>query len=460
MTAPTLNRALFTDLYELTMAASYFAAGMNDNATFEMFIRELPRNRNFLVVAGIEEVIEYLEELHFTADDISYLRSLGFFAPDFLEWLEGMRFTGELWAMPEGEIAFAEEPIVRVTAPRIEAQIVETFLLNAVNFQTLVATKAARVGIAAEGRRFVDFSPRRDHGFDAGLKAARASYIGGAAATSNVLAGRLYGIPVAGTMAHSYVMSFPSEIEAFRRFARDFPGTTLLIDTYDTIEGARNAVRVAKELAQEGIAIGAVRLDSGNLVELAREVRRILDEAGLQDVRIFASGDLDEYKIAEIVRAGAPVDAFGVGTQLGTSGDAPWLGGVYKLVEDTHGAKVKLAERKSTAPGAKQVYRFFRQGNVFEFDMVALAGEPDPADGKPLLRQVMEGGRRVLPPEPLEKARERCAAGLASLPAHLRSLTSASEPYPVRRSARLEALLEETRARVAAQNQPVKGQST
>jgi nicotinate phosphoribosyltransferase len=448
------NRALFTDLYELTMAASYFAAGMDDTATFELFIRELPRNRNFLVVAGLEDVLDYLESLRFEPDDLAYLQSLGTFRNDFLEWLETFHFTGDVWAMLEGEIAFAEEPLLRVTAPRIQAQLVETFLLNAVNYQTLVATKAARVAIACRGRRFVDFSPRRDHGFDAALKAARAAYIAGAAATSNVLAGKLYGIPVAGTMAHSYVMSFDSEVAAFRRFARDFPGTTLLIDTYDTIEGARHAAAVARELAAEGITVGAVRLDSGNLAQLAKDVRRVLDEEGFPEIRIFASGDLDEYRIAEILDAGAPVDAFGVGTQLGTSGDAPWLGGVYKLVEDSRGPRVKLAERKATAPGAKQVYRFAGAGGVFEFDMVALAGEQGPLEGRPLLRQVMEGGRRTLPPEPLSRIRERCLANLERIPERLKSLETVSPPYPVRHSAELERLLAETRARVAAANRP------
>lgn len=446
------SRALFTDLYELTMAASYFAAGMNDWATFELFIRELPRNRNFLVVAGLEDVLDYLEALRFEPDDIDYLRRLGRFRPDFLEWLETFQFSGDVWAMLEGEVAFADEPLLRVTAPRIEAQIAETFLLNAVNFQTLVATKAARVAIACGGRRFVDFSPRRDHGLDAALKAARAAYIAGAAATSNVLAGKLYGIPVAGTMAHSYVMSFEHEVDAFRRFARDFPGTTLLIDTYDTLEGARHAAAVARELAAEGVTIGAVRLDSGDLTRLAKEVRRILDEAGFPEIRIFASGDLDEYRIAEVLAAGAPVDAFGVGTQLGTSGDAPWLGGVYKLVEDARGPRVKLSERKATAPGAKQVYRFVGSGGVFEFDMVALAGEPGPLEGRPLLRQVMEGGKRTLPREPLDRIRERCATNLARLPERLKALTSVEPPYPVRHSARLERLLAETREHVATAN--------
>jgi len=455
----TSSRALFTDLYELTMAASYFAAGMDDTATFELFIRELPRNRNFLVVAGLEDVLDYLEGLRFTADDLDYLRSLGSFRNDFLEWLETLRFTGDVWAMPEGEIAFAEEPLLRVTAPRIQAQLVETFLLNAVNFQTLIATKAARVAIACQGRRFVDFSPRRDHGFDAALKAARAAYIAGAAGTSNVLAGKLYGIPVVGTMAHSYVMSFETELAAFRRFARDFPGTTLLIDTYDTLEGARHAAAVARELAAEGITVGAVRLDSGDLAQLAKEVRRILDEAGFPNIRIFASGDLDEYRIEAILAADAPIDAFGVGTQLGTSGDAPWLGGVYKLVEDARGPRVKLAERKATAPGAKQVYRFSGAGGVFEFDMVALAGERSPLEGRPLLRQVMEHGRRTLPPEPLTRIRERCLANLDRLPARLKSLETVSPPYPVRHSAELERLLARTREQVAAANWPTAARS-
>lgn len=433
------NAPLLTDLYELTMAASYFAHNMNAPATFDLFIRQLPEQRRFLIAAGLEDALHYLERLRFNEEAITYLRSLGLFEDSFLSFLRELRFTGEVWAMAEGEAVFAEEPILRITAPLIEAQIVETFLLNMVNFQTLIASKAARIAIACGEREFVDFSPRRDHGPDAALKAARAAYIGGASATSNVLAGSVYEIPLSGTMAHSYVMSFDREADAFRTFARDFPNRSiLLIDTYDTLEGARRAVQVANELAREGIRLQGVRLDSGDLAELAVTVREILDAGGCRATRIFASGDLDEYRIAEILARGAPVDAFGVGTQLGASADAPTLSGVYKLVEDAHGSKVKLSPAKVTWPGRKQVYRFLSDGR-YERDLVALERETV-EDGRPLLCQVMAEGRRTSQPEPLKALRERCRESLAALPERLLLLHGNVQPYPVERSHGLRAL--------------------
>ncbi len=439
------NVGLLTDLYELTMAASYFAHGMDEPATFDLFARHLPADRQFLIACGLDDALDYLKGLHFDAAGIAYLRSLGIFDERFLAFLGEMSFTGEVWAIPEGEAVFAEEPLLRVTAPLIEAQIVETFLLNCVNFQTLIASKAARVAIACAGRQFVDFSPRRDHGADAAMKAARASYVGGAVATSNVLAGAVYGIPVSGTMAHSYVMSFEHEIDAYRTFARDFPGrSTLLIDTYDTVEGARKAVQVARELEAEGVTIRGVRLDSGDIADLSMRVREILDEGGCRETQIFASGDLDEYRIAELVAKGSPVDAFGVGTQLGTSADAPALGGVYKLVEDTHGPKVKLSTGKATLPGRKQVYRFAKEG-LLTHDVMALQDEPQEG-GRPLMGKVMAGGRRVGPREPLDALRDRCARTIASLPERLRLLHGPVEPYRVERSARLIELLGMARA--------------
>ncbi len=433
------NAALLTDLYELTMASSYFAHGMRGEATFELFIRHLPEHRNFLISAGLDDALTYLERFRFDADGVAYLRTLGLFDEAFLAFLGELRFTGEVWAIPEGEAFFADEPLLRVTAPLIEAQIVETFLLNCLNLQTMVASKAARIAIACGERGFVDFSPRRDHGADAAMKVARASYIAGAAATSNVLAGRAYGIPLSGTMAHSYVMSFDAEVDAFRAYARDFPGhATLLIDTYDTLQGARHAVAVAKEIeADGGPPIAAVRLDSGDLAELAVQVRAILDDGGCGSTRIFASGDLDEYRIAELLAAGAPIDAFGVGTRLGTSPDAPSLGGVYKLVEDVHGPKRKLSPAKATWPGRKQVYRFVEAG-ILARDVVALADEPPPAGGRPLLRRVMAGGRRTGPRESLADLRARCAETLGQLPDELRALTS-SAPYPVEQSEGLQS---------------------
>ena len=321
------NVATFVDLYELTMAASYFAHGMNEPATFELSVRQLPPGRGFLVACGLEDALAYLDGLAFSDDTIDYLRSLGTFDEAFLEHLADLRFTGDAWAVPEGETVFAAEPLLRVTAPLIEAQLAETFLLNAITFQTMIATKAARIALACGDRTFVDFSGRRDHGAGAALGVARASCVGGASGTSNVLAGQVYGLDLSGTMAHSYVLSFPDEAEAFRAYPRDFPErAVLLIDTYDTIEGARRAAAVANELRAEGVTIRAVRLDSGDLGALARSVRAVLDEAGCGDIRIFASSDLDEYRIGELLAQGAPIDAFGVGTRLGTSADAPSSG--------------------------------------------------------------------------------------------------------------------------------------
>jgi nicotinate phosphoribosyltransferase len=434
------NAALLTDLYELTMASSYFARDMNQTATFELFVRHLPEERRFLIACGIADGLRYLEELRFLPEAIAYLRQLGLFAEPFLSFLANLRFSGEVWAMQEGEAVFAEEPLLRVTAPLIEAQIVETFLLNCIGFQTLVASKAARITLAARGRPFVDFSPRRDHGADAALRGARAAFIGGASGTSNVLAGAVYGLPLNGTMAHSYVMAFDREQDAFRAFARDYgSGATLLIDTYDTLEGARRAVGVARQLQAEGVRIGAVRLDSGDLATLAGGVRRILDQAGFAEIRIVASGDLDEHRIAELLACGAPIDAFGVGTQLGTSADAPALGGVYKLVEDAHGLRVKLAAGKETVPGRKQVYRFL-EGGRYARDVIALHDEPIAA-GVPLLGKVMAAGRRLADAEPLSAAAARCAATLAHLPAEIRLLAPGGAPYPVSRSPALERAL-------------------
>ncbi|MCC6382620.1 MAG: nicotinate phosphoribosyltransferase [Dehalococcoidia bacterium] len=440
------NVALLTDLYELTMAASYHRHGMNETATFDLFVRSLPERRSFLVACGLEDALSYLETFRFDEAATAYLRSLELFGDDFLEYLLGMRFTGEVWAMAEGETAFAGEPLLRVTAPRIEAQLVETFLLNCVSFQTLIASKAARVTLACQGRPYADFSARRDHGADAALRAARAAYVGGAASTSNVLAGAVYGIPVSGTMAHSYVQSFAREEDAFRTYAEDFPGrTTLLIDTYDTVRGARRAVAAASRLSTSGGAIQAVRLDSGDLVGLALKVRAVLDEAGLQIVSIFASGDLDEYRISDILAAGAPVDAFGVGTQLGTSADAPALSAVYKLVQDERGPRIKLSTGKVTLPGVKQVYRA-SDGACDTHDTVALVGE-EGIEGRPLLTQVMSGGRRTRPAPPLDDLRTRRETAVARLPGRLQLLHAQVLPYEVRWSPGLQALLAEARGR-------------
>lgn len=427
------------------MADSYLRHDLNQQATFDLFVRELPPRRNFLVAAGLESVLEYLEGLSFPPEALEYLEGLRLFSREFLDYLEGFRFTGDVWAVPEGEVVFPPEPLLELRAPRIEAQIVETFLLNQMNFQTMIASKAARVVLAARGRAVVDFSPRRDHGVDAALKAARSSYLAGCAGTSNVLAGQVYGIPVYGTMAHSYIMSFDDERSAFRAFARDFPqNVILLIDTYDTLQGARHAVEVAKELAPQGVKVKAVRIDSGDLVRLSREVRRILDEVGLTDVKILLSGDLNEDKIERLLEEGAVADSFGVGTEMGTSYDAPALGGVYKLVEDERGYRIKLSAGKATLPGRKQIWRVFDSQGVMCRDVLALAEEPPPeeAEGaRPLLAPVMRGGKRLEPPEPLPKIRERCLQNLERLPEPLKRLERPGDyEYPVRLSPRLEGL--------------------
>jgi nicotinate phosphoribosyltransferase len=438
------NATLLTDLYELTMAASYFRHEMNERSTFDLFVRHLPKRRNFLIACGLEQALEYLEELHFDDEAIGYLRSLEMFDDDFLDFLRELRFTGDVHAVLEGDAVFAGEPMMRVTAPLPQAQIVESFLLNCVAFQTMIASKAARVSIACRGRDFVDFSLRRDHGADAALKAARAAYIAGAAATSNVLAGHAYGIPVNGTMAHSYVMAFDREIDAFRSFARDFPDrAVLLIDTFDVEEGARRAAKVANELASEGVRLVGVRIDSGDIAHLSRSVRKILDEAGLRDTQVFLSGDLDEYRIAELVDEGVPVDAFGVGTQLGVSGDEPSLGGVYKLVADSKGPRIKLSAGKVTLPGCKQVWRHEREG-IIDHDVIALEHEDFPG-ARPILQAVMSGGRRVFESESLAATRRRFSTTLASLPPALKSLTRPTE-YRVERSSRLQELIERTSA--------------
>lgn len=443
MTRP--GQLLFTDLYQLTMAAGYADAGNTGVATFDLFVRSLPPARNFLVAAGLADALDHLEALHVTDAELDHLAHLDWTDDGFLDLIAGLRFTGEVAAVPEGEVVFANEPILRVTAPLIEAQVVETRLLNLVASQTMIASKAARVAIASGGRRFVEFGARRTHGGDAAMQAARSAWIAGAAGTSLVSAGVAYGLPLAGTMAHSFVMSFDDELDAFRAFARRFPdGAVLLIDTYDTEEGARRVVQVARELAAEGVHISGVRLDSGDLARLSRAVRRILDEGGLTDATIFASGDLDEYRITELLGAGAPIDAFGVGTQLGTSADAPSLGAVYKLVENEGGPKIKLSEDKVTLPGRKQVWRV-ADHEFDRHDVIALDGEEiEVADGcraRPLLETVMVDGRRTRPDPGLDEVQRRCREAVAGLPSRLHSLQQRERPYEVQRSPGLSELV-------------------
>jgi nicotinate phosphoribosyltransferase len=430
--------ALLTDTYELTMAAGYFLAGKTaERATFELGIRRLPAHRNFVLAAGLPQVVDYLLNLSFTAEEIAYLRSLPQLRqapPEFFDYLRQFRFSGDLFAVPEGTPLFAGEPMLMLRAPIIEAQIPETYVLAALAFPTLIASKAARCVAAAAGRPVAEFGTRRAHTPEAGVLGARAAYIGGCASTSNTLAGYRYGIPVSGTAAHSWVMSFASETEAFRRLQAALGEHTVqLIDTYDTLVGARRA-------AELGQPLWGVRLDSGDFAVLSREVRAILDGAGLAEAKIMVSGDLDEYRIRELVRAGAPIDAFGVGTQLATSADAPHMSAVYKLVEvDVGGIQrftAKYSAEKTTRPGAKQIFRAAAR------DVVTVSG--DCGQGEALLRPVILAGELVEPLPSAEQARARAAASLAAFPESLQQL-EVGEPWPVIESRELCALSERTR---------------
>ena len=438
-----LRSALFTDLYELTMARAYAAGSMNQTAVFELFFRKMPESRGFVLAAGLADVLDYLESFRFTPGDIDYLAGLDLFPDDFLDLLRGLRFTGDVLAVPEGAAVFPNEPLVQVSAPILQAQIVETFLLNQVNFQSIAASKAARVVLAAKGRAVVDFGSRRAHGADAALKVARATYLAGGAGTSNVLAGKLYGVPVLGTMAHSYVQAHDSEYGAFVEFARFFPETTLLVDTYDTLEGVEQVIRLAQELKGK-FKVRSIRLDSGDLASLARTSREMLDRAGLTQVRIFASSELDEHRIEELLRQGAPIDGFGVGTRLAVSPDAPELDMVYKLVEYAGKPRTKLSSAKVMYPGRKQVRRFMENGLIFR-DLVCRHDE-DPG-GEPLLREVLREGRRTpAGRETLKDCRERAKAQLACLPGSLRTLDKSVSPYLVEISEGLKQDLDRIQA--------------
>jgi nicotinate phosphoribosyltransferase len=431
-----------TDLYELTMAQAYHKGRMSDVAVFEMFFRSMPENRNFLVACGLDHVLEYLESYRFSEADVNYLASLAQFTPEFLDWLAELRFTGDVYAVPEGTVVFADEPVLQIVAPVIQAQLVETYVLNQIHYATLVASKAARVVTAAAGRPVIDFGMRRTHGMSAAMMAARAGFISGIEATSNVLAGKVYGIPIAGTMAHSYVQAHEEEEDAFRDFVRLYPETTLLVDTYDTLEGVRKLIEVARKMGDD-FQVRAVRLDSGELVELSGEVRKLLDDAGLSEISIFASGNLDEYVISDIVAAQAPIDGFGVGTKLGVSGDAPYLDSAYKLVEYQGEGRLKLSNRKATLPWRKQVFRQ-QDAGVWVCDVIARHGEQQPSE--PLLVKVMEAGERT--PAGvfrIDQTRRHAAEQIQSLPLSLRALDPADPPYPVI----ISEDLEEDRARIS-----------
>ena len=444
------NMSLFTDFYELTMCASYFDNKKFEPATFDLFIRRLPPNRGYLMFAGLEQALQYLSSVKFTEEHLRYLKTQGF-SQQFLDYLRDFRFTGDVWAAPEGSVAFPCEPLIRVTAPIIEAQLVETFLLNTVNLQTMIATKAARVVNAANGKAVIEFGLRREHGIDAGMKVARCSYIAGCQGTSNVLAGLAYGIPVFGTMAHSFIMSYENEIDAFRAFAKTFPAnSTLLIDTYEDMAGAEKAAAVAKELEKAGHRLSGVRLDSGDLAETSKKVRKLLDAQGLSYVRIFASGDLDEFEIEALQKQGARIDAFGVGTKLGTSADKPYVDVIYKLCETmtadgTYAPMMKLSEGKVTLPGRKQVYRFKDAQGKFEKDVIALADEK--VDGEPLMVKVMEKGEVTYDFPSLSEIRAAAAENLSLLPDKYKRVTGAAE-YPVEISQNLEKMMTSLKAKL------------
>lgn len=441
---------LVTDLYQLSMAAGYFEQGMRDTATFELSVRHLPENRSYLVAAGLEQALHYLTHITFSPEAILFLQQLPAFkhvSRAFFEFLKGFAFSGDVYAVPEGAVVFAGEPLLRITAPLIEAQIAETYLLSTINFQTSIAAKASRITQAAQGREVVDFGSRRAHGPQAGVLAARAAFIGGCKGTSNVFASYQLGIPAVGTIAHAWVMAYESERDSFQKFHEVFPdNTVLLIDTYDTLAGARRAAAIGKGLK-------GVRLDSGNLLKLSGEVRRILDAEGLQHVRIVASGDLNEYRIDDLVRNGAAIDSFGVGTEMVTSRDAPALGGVYKLVEQELGGRaiprMKFSTDKVTYPCKKQVYRK-RDGNGnFLEDVIGLEGEP--IDGMPLLTQVMKDGKVCYSLPAICEIQGAALDHLAHLPKPFKRLNNA-EVYPVTKSNGLERKRQEAEKIIALQN--------
>ena len=423
--------ALLTDLYEFAMIDAYLDEGLQDEAVFSLFVRRLPARRNFLLACGLEQVLRYLETVRFSAAELEYLASLGRFSNRLLEFLERFRFSGDVCAVPEGTPVFAEEPILEIVAPLPEAQLIETYLLNQIHLQTVAASKAVRVAHAAAGRTVLEFGLRRTHGTDAGVKVARAAFIAGIQATSNVLAGHLYGVPVAGTMAHSFVQAHEDELGAFRAFAGRFPTTVLLVDTYDTLRGVQHVLRLARELG-DGFQARAIRLDSGDLLGLSRAARQMLDEAGLQRVQIFASSNLDEDSIARLVAQGAPIDGFGVGSAIGVSTDAPCLDIVYKLVSYAGKDRIKLSTSKLLLPGRKQVFRVEENG-VARKDVVARFAEE--LKGRALLRPMMRGGQRVEGASPsLPEIQEHARRELGLLPPEVRGLEPMAPPYRVEAS--------------------------
>ncbi|MDZ7751833.1 MAG: nicotinate phosphoribosyltransferase [Gammaproteobacteria bacterium] len=436
--------ALFTDLYELTMLQAYFEEGLDAPAVFSLFVRRLPQRRNFLLACGLDTVLAQLETLRFEQADLEYLASLDQFSTRFLDWLADFRFTGDVYAVAEGTPIFANEPLLEIVAPLPQAQLIETLVMNQMSLQTVLASKAVRLVGAARGRPVIDFGARRMHGLDAALKAARAFHVAGVAGTSNVLAGRLYGVPVLGTMAHSYIQAHEDEAAAFAAFARLYPDTVLLVDTYDTLTGIQRVIDLARRLGDD-FKVRAVRLDSGDLATLAREARARLDGAGLNGVEIIASGGLDEDAVAGLLAAGAPIDGFGVGTSMGVSSDVPDLDIAYKLAEYAGRGRLKLSSGKPILPGRKQVFRREEDG-LFRGDVIARWDED--LAGTPLLTRVMANGRRTAThPASLDALRDHGRAQLQRLPDGIRAIDAADPPYPVEVSA---ALREHQRAVTAA----------
>lgn len=439
------SSALLTDLYQLTMLQGYFDRSMAGTAVFEFFVRKFPPQRNFLIAGGLEQVLGFLENVRFTEQELKWIAQHGAFRPGFVNYLEQIRFTGDVHAMAEGTVFFTNEPILRVTAPIAEAQLVESRLINLLHFQTLIASKAARSVLMAPGKLLVDFGLRRAHGAEAGLLAARASYLAGFAGSATVLAGLLYGVPVFGTMAHSFVQAHDDEMTAFEHFARSLPGNViLLIDTYDTEAAAEKVVALAPKLARDGIKIKGVRLDSGDLADHAFKVRHILDAGGLRDTTIFASGSVDEYILARLIKQNAPIDGYGIGTHMDTSADAPYLDCAYKLVEYAGSARRKRSEGKVLWPGRKQVFRSYDADGRMAGDTLTLEG--DGLDGEALIQPVMLGGRRVALPVPLTEARAHAARELNRLPDPLRQLERGPD-YPVQVSQAVRQLAQEVDAR-------------
>lgn len=438
-----MDNSLLLDLYELTMGEGYFIYKRGAFATFDLFVRQLPANRSYLVACGLEDILNYLKNLRFSGEDINYLSSRKIFCAEFLEYLRNFRFRGDVWAMPEGEVFFANEPVLRVTASIIEAQLIESFLLNTVNLQAMIASKASRVVSAAKGRGVFDFALRRTHGIDAAIKAARSSYIAGFSGTSNVLAGKIYGIPLSGTMAHSFVMSFKQELDSFLAYSSTFADkTVLLVDTYDVKKGIDNALTIALYLKEKGRRLKAIRLDSGDIAGLSGLARKAFDRAGLRYVKIFASGNLDEFKIRDLLKQRACVDSFGVGTNMGVSSDAPSLDVIYKISEvtDEDGnflPTMKLSKGKVTYPGRKQVFRIKDKKGRFIKDALGL--EKEKLKGTPLLIKVVDKGKIIYKAPSLKQIRAVLKGRLSKFNAALQAVYPRYK-YPVVISPQLRKL--------------------